>query len=366
MTRRIPVTKRLPLSALLSQALVAFTIEFDNEFEHRMPHRTTRQGGTGGGRSGPWLVSMVMWWNCMRFVTDEGVTVRELERLARTKTNLNGMERWGYVVVEPDPNGKRAKPPGKDWVIRPTAKGRRAQEVWRPLDGEIEERWNGRFGADAVGGLRKSLAGLARQVGAGLPDCLPILGYGLWSRGPERDEGAVDEREVDGLPLPALLARVLLAFAMEFERESELSLAICADVVRVIDEKGVRVRDLPRLSGVSKEALRMAMGILEKRGDAVMEAEETGSRTKVARLTAKGRRIQDAYGKLTGAIEERWEARFGRDVTGGLRKALEGLNGGLSGGLEPYPDGWRAGAPRPETLAHYPMTLHRGGYPDGS
>ena len=32
----------LPLPALLSRALVAFTIEFDNEFERRMPHRTSR------------------------------------------------------------------------------------------------------------------------------------------------------------------------------------------------------------------------------------------------------------------------------------------------------------------------------------
>jgi hypothetical protein len=32
------------LFALLSQALVAFTIEFDNEFEHRSPHATTDFG----------------------------------------------------------------------------------------------------------------------------------------------------------------------------------------------------------------------------------------------------------------------------------------------------------------------------------
>jgi hypothetical protein len=31
----------LPLSALASQALVAFVVELDNEFEHQMPHRTT-------------------------------------------------------------------------------------------------------------------------------------------------------------------------------------------------------------------------------------------------------------------------------------------------------------------------------------
>lgn len=35
----------LPLSSLVSQALVAFTIELDNEFEHRSPHFTTDSGG---------------------------------------------------------------------------------------------------------------------------------------------------------------------------------------------------------------------------------------------------------------------------------------------------------------------------------
>ncbi|HTA47429.1 MAG TPA: hypothetical protein VK789_33535 [Bryobacteraceae bacterium] len=52
---------RLPLSALLSQALVAFAIEFDNEFEHQTPHRTTNHGSTAASGSAPWLVSMTMW-----------------------------------------------------------------------------------------------------------------------------------------------------------------------------------------------------------------------------------------------------------------------------------------------------------------
>jgi hypothetical protein len=51
----------LPLPALLSQLVVAFTIEFDNEFEHQMPHRTTRYGFTPGFPRAPWLVSMAMW-----------------------------------------------------------------------------------------------------------------------------------------------------------------------------------------------------------------------------------------------------------------------------------------------------------------
>jgi hypothetical protein len=59
----------LPLFALLSEVLVAFTTEFDNEFEHRMPHRTTNFGSRGG----PWLASLVMWWNCMQLIGDEEI-----------------------------------------------------------------------------------------------------------------------------------------------------------------------------------------------------------------------------------------------------------------------------------------------------
>jgi hypothetical protein len=61
----MPEPTALPLSALLSHALVAFTIEFDNEFERQMPHRTTWYGSTPNAPYAPWLVSRVMWANCM-------------------------------------------------------------------------------------------------------------------------------------------------------------------------------------------------------------------------------------------------------------------------------------------------------------
>ncbi len=165
---------------------------------------------------------------------------------------------------------------------------------------------------------------------------------------------------------------MLLAFAIEFEGESEISLAIGANVLRVLDEQGVRVRDLPQLSGVSKEAISMAMGVLGKKG-LVVEADPAASRVKVARLTGTGVEAQDAYRRLLAKIEERWRERFGEDEIRELRAALEVLVGEpgatvspLFRGLEPYPDGWRASVRRPDVLPHYPMVLHRGGYPDGS
>ncbi len=44
-----PMDGRPPLSALLSQAMVAFTIEFDNEFERQMPHRHYAAGRDSSG-----------------------------------------------------------------------------------------------------------------------------------------------------------------------------------------------------------------------------------------------------------------------------------------------------------------------------
>ena len=366
----------LPLPALLSQVLVAFTIEFDNEFERQMPHRTTNQGSPAGLGYGPWLASMAMYSTCMRFVGEKGVRVSQLERLARTKTNLNGMERWGYVVVEPHPDESQPKPPRSEWVIRATQKGRKAQELWRPLFAVIEKRWRARFGEDEIDQLRKSLWSVISQFEVELPDCLPILGYGLFSRVAhlQRREPALGENDADSpLPLSTLLSQALLAFALEFERKYDLSLAISANIVRVLDEQGVRVRDLPLLTGVSKQAISMALGVLQKTGVAVVEPDPTASRTKRVRLTPKGRDAQDACRQRLGLIEERWQARFGEQNIRRLRRSLERLVGEptaerspLFRGLEPYPDGWRASVRKPNTLPHYPMVLHRGGYPDGS
>jgi DNA-binding MarR family transcriptional regulator len=340
-----------------------------------MPHRTTDHGSTPGSLHAPWLVSLAMWDNCMRFVDGRGVRVGELEGLARTTTNLNGMERWGYVVIEPDPADRRPKPPRRDWLIRATPAGRQAQEIWRPLFDTIEKRWQARFGKDKVRRLRESLWALISRIEIELPDCLPILGYGLFSKAPDRERRPRMVREDDAGPrlhLSALLSRVLLAFAIEFERDSDLSLAIGANVVRILDEKEVRVRDLVHLSGVSKELIKTSVGFLVKHGYVVMAPDPT-AKGKLVRLSPKGREAQEAYRQRLGVIEVRWQARLGEDAVRKLRESLECLVGEPSSqpsplfrGLDPYPEGWRASVGQPETLPHYPLITHRGGFPDGS
>ena len=385
-----------PLSRLLSQALVAFTIEADNEAEHRMPHRTTSQGRSAGA-PGPWLVSLVMWENCLRYLTDDGITVADLARAARTPANLDGMRRWGYLRVDPPPPRK----PGPRSVLYPTRAALAAQQVWRQTLTDVESRWRDRFGPAEVDGLRGSLHALAAGLPPSLPDALPILGHGLYTRGrgpgddqfpglqfpglqaPEADAddgagSAADEPPGSGgvpdagLPLPALLSRVLVAFAVEYERESAASLAISANVLRVLGDGWTPLRDLPSLGGVSKEAVSMATGFLVRNGRAETGPVPAPGRGQRIRLTPSGRRARDRYGPLTAAIEDRWRARWGDALIAGLRIRLERLAGSadlaspLVLGLEPYPAGWRARVRRPQLLPHYPMVLHRGGYPDGS
>ncbi len=381
----------MPLPTLLSQVLVAFTIEFDNEFEQRMPHATSASRAMGQLRLGPWLVSMAMWSNLMQFLVKDGMTVRELREAAGSeRLPLGGMQRWGYITIE-NAEGRPCKAVGHvrlDWVVRRKPKGQLAQEIWRPLSGEVEQRWRVRFGAEKISELKRALAVLADQMRADVPEHMPILGYGM--RSEELLEMGIREvlprqqEQASERSLPALLSKVLLAFTIDFERGTgpatrlDPSLAICANVLRLFDPssdaEGVRVRDLPRLSGVSKEAIDVAIGFLEKRGYVVIGPEGPGSRTKVARLTTNGVLVQEGYRRRLAEIEKQWRERSGARAVDDLRRALESVvipekpdePSPLLRGIEPPPEGWRAAKPRPETLPHYPMVLHRGGYPDGS
>jgi DNA-binding MarR family transcriptional regulator len=343
-----PPTPFLPTA--LSQALIAFTIEFDNEFEHRIEHHTGNKAGRG-----VWLTSMVMWSNFVRLIPAGGVALRAVEANGRI-TNLGGLQRWGYISVEPD----------RTVHLKPG--GRRAQEVWRPLAGEVEQRWRERFGDTAIDELRQALSSVTDPA---LPLYLPVLGYadGMRAGHVRGAPGAVAE------DLAALLSQALLSYTLEYENESALSLAMSANVVRVLSAEGVELRDLPARSGVSKEAITAAVGFLQRNGYAAIEP-DPATRSKLVRLTEQGLATQAQHTRLARAVERRWRKRLGGDFDRLARALVSGRQ--LALGLQPYPDGWRAVrnpyrartqavlADPASALPRYPMVLHRGGYPDGS
>ena len=355
----------LPLPTLLSAALVAFTIEADNEVERVSAHSTT----TGEGNGGPWLVSEYMWANVLRHLPAEGPTTTS-ELVARSRTerhNLNGLQRWGYLRV------KRESP---ETTVRLTRWGRMANTTWAPVPALIEKRWTDRFGAAAVVALRSHLSDVVACTGRQLPHYLPMIFPAQGGRtevfsttGPTTpdDSSAADP------DLSALLSRALHAFTIDFEAQTKMSLAMASNTLRVLNETGIRVRDLPALSGVSKEAQQMCLGFYERHGRVALMPDPEKSRGKVARLTPEGRQLQSKYRRLLHDVEAVWESAHGDNLRG-LRAALELIVGPspaaehspLFTGLDPPPGCWREKLARPRTLPHYPMVLHRGGYPDGS
>jgi len=360
-------TEDLPLPTLLSPALVAFTIEFDNAAESQMIHRTTK--GTRQSARGPWLVSQVMWANVVQHVPDEGITRSQLHLRSRTtEDSLHGLQRWGYLKVE--------EGGAKDPLVRLTSHGRRVRAVWEPLAAQIEQRWIDRFGTTTVSRLRAALKVILDQLELALPSYLPIIH-------PSKDGGRVEVppppdpsmlRGDTALDLSVQLARALHAFTLDFEARSPLSLALCATTLRVLDPAGRRIRELPRLTGVSREANSMCIGFLERRGLATTGPDPGASRGKGVRLNPEGVSARQHATQLVASTEADWRTRFGAGPMEELRGALAAVVGNspsasdspLFAGLIPPEGGWRAKGAKPETLPHYPMVLHRGGFPDGS
>ena len=129
----------------------------------------------------------------------------------------------------------------------------------------------------------------------------------------------------------------------------------------------------------------MAAGVLTRRSWALAGPDPAAGRGKLIRLTPPGQSARDEYIRLLGVTEQRWRARFGPGAIDALRRSFLSVieqrrddgRPRLSLGLRPYPGGWRARSPYLRqtnavlddpgaALPHYPMVLHRGGWPDGS
>ena len=160
-------TGAVPLSTLLSMALVGLTIEVDDAYEAAVPHRTAATPkGTG---TGAWLTSVVMWGNLLRYVQADGSPLADLA--ARTElVNLAGLERWGYVRVEPAPGSGSGAARRRAGTVHLRPSGRRAVAAWPRAIDAVEARWRDRFGPRAIDELVAALATIDADLDPALPD----------------------------------------------------------------------------------------------------------------------------------------------------------------------------------------------------
>lgn len=136
----------LPLPALLSQALVAFTIDYDSDTESVF-------GGLGGAVT------------FFRFVGDAGMPLGEASQIGDViGTGRSNLERHRLVDVEP------GKPHGAGRLVTLTSRGKRVRDGYPGRVAEIEQNWRANHGAKIIDGLRKTLEALDDRLENDLPD----------------------------------------------------------------------------------------------------------------------------------------------------------------------------------------------------
>ena len=240
-------------------------------------------------------------------------------------TNLKGLVRWGYVVLEPDPADPRPAPPrATGWFAR------RAAALARRRSGG---RWPARSrgagasvsGRAAIAALRAELEAIAGRLELELPHYLPVSG--VYRQDPERWRARSGPGEPPAsLDLSALLSQVLLAFTIDFERESRLALALSANSLRVIGADGgggARPAGADRcLEGGERGGARLSRAQL-----AGARADRPARRAHEdrARSPSRARRAQAKYRALLRSVEASWRERFGAATIERLRASLAGL-----------------------------------------
>jgi hypothetical protein len=341
------------LSTLLSQVLVAYTIEADGEFEASMPHRTALTRAAGQRPNGPWLISLAMWANFLRYVPDDGISLAELSaRTGIRSLPTAGMVRWGYVEID-------------DELVRLKPGGRAAARAWRPIEDRVESRWRDRFGADGIISLRSAIASSVADIREVGPNYLPVVGYGLWSARQLRADRAPAEQDDS---LSAVLSRALTVIAVAFERTSPVSIALAANALRVLEPVGIPVREVSIRAGIAREITDVSLGYLEKNGFVTLAS---NGRTRTVTLTIAGIAAQDFMDERLRELDRRFEP---------ARSPLEAIlsnTSAMEDALTQHPDAWRSQPPYAaqtermladprSALPHFPVVTHRGGYPDGS
>jgi len=320
------------LSALLSGALVAFTGEFEHagEGHHQMP-------------------SLAVWSNLLRVLAVGGVAERELPRRARV--SRRAMQRLSKVAHRSGWISGAETAGSQERMVQLTTDGRSAWQAGRSALQAADCAWQSRLGRGSASALRASLEALVAKLELEFPH-YPVR-YGqtddsmsggrhvpeqarpprLPAHGAEwpvvlRDRSA----PVSTLPLSALLSQALVAFAIDYENAGMGSLATAANALRFIPDAGTALKNAPAAAVITGSGRSR----LERHGIVVVER-DAGSRTKLVRLTPRGRRMRDGYVPLLAQIEDSWQVRYGRDVVGALRQSLEAVAGSLDERLPEFP-----------------------------
>ena len=301
---------RLPINALLAQALVTVTHEYE-------------QRGAGSVS----LPTLAVWSNVLRPVGD-GIDLRELPAAARlskraVRAAVGAALKAGWLVREGN-------------AVRPSPSGEHARERWLSLDADVEAsvaddsatplgevvrqfflEWP--HYPTGYGPADHSITGGVYVSGGGKGDSrVPTHGVD-WAPVPRHD---VEGSSVAGLTLAALLSEAFVAFAADFEELGIGALHLAASALRLLPDEGVPVSDIALLSRLKGDG----KSVLERHGYIEIWRDTGKPKVPHAVPTARGRITRDKYEGTVRLVEDRWRTKYGADVVARLRSALESLD----------------------------------------
>ena len=298
------------MNALLSQALLDLT--------HRYEQR-------GAGSTD--LPSVAVWSNVLRPVGD-GIDMGDLPGAARlskraVRAAVAAAEKAGWVVRE-----------GR--TVRPSLLGETVRDRWPAVDAAVDASFSG----DVVSALRElvrqlylewphyptgygpadhSVTGGIYTAGGGKTDSTVPTHAAEWAPVHRYD---VDGSTVAGLPASALVSQAFMAFAADFEELWIGGLHLAATVLRLLSDDGVPVTEIPmlrRLKGDGKS-------VLERHGYIEVVRATDNPKVRLAVPTRRGRNSRDEYEATAARVEDRWGPKYGVELVGRLRSALESLD----------------------------------------
>lgn len=132
-----------------------------------------------------------------------------------------------------------------------------------------------------------------------------------------------------GRPLCFLLARLEALFVSEFEARlaaagyGDLSLAHSANVLRFLQNDGLRPGQLVEMACVTKQTVSQQVAYLQRCGYVTVAPDAFDSRARQVQLTRKGHRAQRIAAQLFAEIEHDWAYSLGTTRFGDLRTSLE-------------------------------------------
>lgn len=346
---------------MVSQLLIAYTIEVDNLLEVRMAKAGYPEYG----------LSLVAYLNLLQYVSKDGVAVHEvMDRTFATQAQVaqiaGTLERWFILEVDTGKHRGEGRP---GWltskgitatsILRPMPQGRVAVKAWSSIISTVEKRWASRFG-ESLPRLRTSLAEVGASTGVDMPDGVPSG----WLRGDWRQfpPGSVEVSAC--LPIGVLLSKALLALTIDFERQSEHPIALCANTVRVLTPEGMPLSEVAVRSGLPAQMSSVLCTEAKNSGVATIKADPKSKiGKKVIALTAAGKRAQSNYEELARGVEKALgrKGKALRTVVEEVSSASDGQALRIAEGLKPPPRTTRAGAERPSLGMRTEMTRRAGG-----